>query len=206
MIHKDFFDYELSEALRDLAFFKADESINYIKIHDICLSEFTKPTFNKEGRFSEGPRGFRNEYEKYVQSHLMEPSKSRNPCIYIFEVVESDTDILRTYVDFIDSQKASPNRRNCSSINLNRKKGLNKHEQSILYVGKSEKPIDGRIVVHFGYYEKGVAGLQLVYWGKDINLKINLHVFEFIDKKSQRYLEVIEKLFFVQLNPIIGKR
>jgi hypothetical protein len=60
--------------------------------------------------------------------------------------------------------------------------------------------------VHFGYYEKGVAGLQLVYWGKDIGLKINLHVFELIKEEMHPYLEALEKLLFIQLKPIIGKR
>jgi hypothetical protein len=75
-----------------------------------------------------------------------------------------------------------------------------------LYVGKSEKPINGRIVVHFGYYEKVVAGLQLVYWGKDINLMVNVHVFEFINREMNPYLETLEKLFYAQLKHIIGKR
>ena len=205
-MHKDFFDHELSVVLKDLNFFKNSASVNYIKIQNVCLAEFTKPTFNKDGRFSEGPRGFRNEYVTYIQQYLKEPTQRKNPCIYIFEVVESDADIKESYIDFINSEKLSPNKRKCSSINLERMKDLNKEENNILYVGKSEKPIDGRIVVHFGYYERGVAGLQLVYWGKDINLKLNLHVFEFVDKNVHRYVEVIEKLFFVRLNPIIGKR
>jgi len=97
-------------------------------------------------------------------------------------------------------------RRSCSAMNQVFNCNFDSHELKFLYIGKSEKPIDGRIVVHFGYYEKGVAGLQLVHWANDIGLKINLHVYEFVNKEIQPYLEVLEKLLFIQLKPLIGKR
>jgi len=205
-MNKDFFNKELSKIIIDIDTFKNTEAVNYIKIQNIALSEFTTPTFNKSGEFSEGPRGFRNEYEKIVQPLLLPPSHRKNPCIYIFEVLNSESNVRNRYINFIKAQETSINKRKYSSINLHKKKNIKNCDSKILYVGKSEKPIDGRIVVHFGYYEKGVAGLQLAYWAKDIKLELNLHVFEFVDKNLHQHLEVIEKLFFVQLNPIIGKR
>lgn len=194
----------LNNGLGFLKSFNDSNFVNHIEISNVDISKFTIPKFDKEGKFDVGPTNFRDEYEIYVQKSL---KRITNPCLYMFELISPDVEtVFKTYHAFSDEQEKikGVGKRSCSSINNSFSKKENQHQ--ILYVGKSEKPIDGRIVVHFGYYEKGVAGLQLVYWGRDIKLKVNVHVFELINPEIHPYLEALEKLFFIQLKPIIGKR
>jgi hypothetical protein len=119
--------------------------------------------------------------------------------LYIFELVSPDVKtVFKTYKEFYNKneQIKGIGSRSCSSIKNTHL--IKENEHKILYVGKSEKPINGRIVVHFGYYEKSVAGLQLVYLGKDINLKV---MFMFLNREIYPYLETLEKLLFTQLKP-----
>ena len=76
---------------------------------------------------------------------------------------------------------------------------------SILYVGKAEKNIGGRIYVHLGYYHAGIHGLQLVSWAKQINLKLKLHIYSF-DMKMCGYISPLELPLARKLNPLIGKQ
>lgn len=201
---KEYLNRELTEGTDFLKSFNNPSFVRHIEIPNIDVSLFSLPKFDGDGKFIGGPRAFREEYIKYVQSSL---KGITNPCLYMFEIVSPNVEeVFKTYKAFADEQDKIKGigRRSCSSINNSYSKKEN--EPQILYIGKSEKPIDGRIVVHFGYYEKGVAGLQLVYWGKEIKLKVNVHVFELLDKEMQPYLEALEKLFFIQLRPIIGKR
>ena len=204
MSKDNFIQNNLNAGLAILGFFNDSNYVKYIEISNVEISDFNLPKLNDVGLFEGGPTAFREEYEKHVQKFIKGIS---NPCLYIFELVSPEADkVFKTYKEFSNTheQFKGIGKRSCSSIN--NYYFVKENEHPILYVGKSEKPIDGRIVVHFGYYEKGVAGLQLVYWGKDINLKVNIHVFELINKDIHPYLETLEKLFFVQLKPIIGKR
>jgi hypothetical protein len=204
MNKKEYLNNQLTQGTDFLKSFYNPSFVRHIEITNIDVSDFSLPKFNDEGKFIGGPTAFREEYIKYVQSSLKGIS---NPCLYIFELVSPDVEtVYEAYKLFADEQDniKGVGKRSYSSINHSFLKKEN--EPQILYVGKSEKPIDGRIVVHFGYYEKGVAGLQLVYWGKEIGLKVNVHVFELVNKEMQPYLEALEKLFFIQLKPIIGKR
>jgi len=204
MNKKEYLNIQLTQGTDFLKSFYNHSFVRHIEIPNIDVSDFSLPKFNDEGKFIGGPTAFREEYAKYVQSFL---KGITNPCLYMFELVSPDVEtVFETYKLFVDKQDniKGVGKRSYSSINNSFLKKEN--EPQILYVGKSEKPIDGRIVVHFGYYEKGVAGLQLVYWGKEIGLKVNLHVFELVNKEMQPYLEALEKLFFIQLKPIIGKR
>lgn len=204
MNKKEYLNNQLSNGTDLLKSFNDPSWVNHIEIPNIEISNFSLPKFNDEGKFIDGPTAFREEYVKYVQKSLKGIS---NPCLYMFELVSPNVEtVFETYKAFSEKQSnvKGIGKRSCSSLNKSFLKKEN--EPQILYIGKSEKPIDGRIVVHFGYYEKGVAGLQLVYWGKEIGLKVNVHVFELVNKEMQPYLEALEKLFFVQLKPIIGKR
>lgn len=204
MERKEFLNKHLLNGTDILKAFNSPYFVRHIEISSISMSSFTLPQFDEAGNFIGKPTAFREEYIQLVQKSL---NGIINPCLYMFELVSPDVQsVFETYKAFADKQDKIKGafKRSCSAINSSF--SVNNREPCILYVGKSEKPIDGRIVVHFGYYEKGVAGLQLVYWGKEIGLKLNLHVFELVSKEIQPYLEVLEKLFFVQLRPIIGKR
>ena len=195
---------EFSNSLDFLRSFNDSNVTRLIKIQDVSLAEFTLPEFQENGKFVDGPTSYRKEYEKLIQPHLRGIT---NSCIYVFELVSPNINVVfDSYKSFVDIQDKTNShcRRSCSSINSSFTTRQN--QPAILYVGKSEKPIDGRIVVHFGYYEKGVAGLQLVHWGKNINLIVNIYIFELLHPKMKPYLETIEKLFFAHLKPIIGKR
>jgi hypothetical protein len=199
-----FINNSLYAGIEFLKFFNDPSYVKHIEIPNVEISGFTLPKFKDDCIFDGGPTAFREEYEKHVQKSLQGIT---NPCLYIFELVSPDVKtVFKTYKEFYNKneQIKGIGRRSCSSIKNTYL--IKENEHQILYVGKSEKPINGRIVVHFGYYEKGVAGLQLVYWGKDINLSVNVHVFEFINREMDPYLETLEKLFFAQLKPIIGKR
>jgi hypothetical protein len=199
------FNLKILEGLELLKSFNDSASVNHLVINGIDISKFTVPKFQEGGKFLGGPTAYRNEYEIYIQKHL---KGIYNPCLYLFEIIEPDTKkIFKAYKLFSDKQDKveGAERRSCSAIRQNFNLDFDSAALKVLYIGKSEKPIDGRVVVHFGYYEKGVAGLQLVYWAKDIGLKLNLHVFE-LGQELQPYLEVLEKLLFVQLKPVIGKR
>ena len=204
LANNEYFHNQLLEGLNTLNSFTNSKNVNHILIKNLSLSEFTVPLFNDEGAFLDGPLSSRYEYEKQVQSSLR---RIKNPCLYVFELINPDaTTVFNAYKAFIKNhaEKNLKSKRACSSINETFIKDENKPK--ILYVGKSEKPIDGRIVVHFGYYEKAVAGLQLIHWGKSINLKINIHVFELLNNNIQTSLDALEKVFFTQLKPIIGKK
>jgi hypothetical protein len=203
-LNKDYIYMQLMQGFDVIKSFTDPSFVRHIEINNIDISAFILPKFNNEGNFIGGPTAFREEYKKNVQVSLQGIT---NPCLYIFELVSPDVkSVFETYKAFVENQGKIDNigQRSCSSVNDTYI--TKENEPQILYVGKSEKPIDGRIVVHFGYYEKNVAGLQLVYWGKEIGLKVNVHVFELINKETHSYLEVLEKLLFIQLKPIIGKK
>jgi len=185
--------------------FNSEESVNHVIIKNIRVGLFSLPTILDTGAF-ESPKSGRKEYEHIIQSHWKDLKDVWNPCVYVFELVSPEPNtVLLEYNNYLNDQRNSLcMRRSCSSPSKLREGTI---DRTTLYVGKSEKPIDGRIVVHFGYYEKGVAGLQLVHWANRIpDLTLNLHVFELIDRDLHPYLEVFEKLLFTQLRPLIGNR
>ena len=55
MINKDYFNNQFIESLTKANNFFNIDSVNYIKIANIDISEFTLPKFNLSGRFDEGP-------------------------------------------------------------------------------------------------------------------------------------------------------
>ena len=74
-----------------------------------------------------------------------------------------------------------------------------------LYVGKVKRDFYGRVIQHFGCHKtKRTQGLQLFYWAKDIELKLELNVIEF-EKSMENIVPLIEYALANKLNPIIGK-
>ena len=205
-----FLDTELEKIISKIKTFSKDsKSLDYHLISSIDISKFPVPIIDNFGNFKDGPRAQRDVYEHVIQNNLRDVSNRRNPCIYIFEVISNTPSktIIEEYKKYTALQKSIKINRKCSAIKSSRTDGFQDDISSkILYVGKSEKPLDGRIVVHFGYYEKQVAGLQLIYWAKEIGLHLNLHVFEVTDRKYHDFLSVMEQLFFLQLKPLIGVR
>ena len=65
--------------------------------------------------------------------------------------------------------------------------------------------ISGRIIQHLGYYRKGsTQGLQLAHWSNEEEIDITLNIIEF-PNLSDAYLYIIEKLYAIELKPILGK-
>lgn len=128
-----------------------------------------------------------------------------NPCLYWFEAASeqiateliSDLDKFRPKANDLGRVIPVPN---------------NNKKSKVLYVGirqggitKKTKlsHIAGRIYIHLGYYSKGsTQGLQLCYWA---NKKLTLNVVELDSKSKGSYLNILEKLFAIQLNPLCGK-
>ncbi len=201
---KKYCENQLIKGVHHLSEFSHSECVRYIEIRDLKIAEFSRPEFDDEGKFVGGPTAFRAQYEKFVQHYL---NGIKNPCLYMFELVSPDVEMVAdTYRAYIRSNAKlnGPGKRACSAMKKTHMI-IEGHPQ-VLYIGKSEKPIDGRIAVHFGYYEGRVSGLHLVHWGKEIGLHLKLHVYELLSPNIQIYLEVIEKICFIRMRPIIGRR
>ena len=202
MIKKLRDQFEKSLKLLDKLF--SEDNIRYLKISNIEISKFMVPEISANGSFLKGPTEYREVYNEQIQSIL---SEVKLPSLYFFELLDPNPKLVHyTYHCYSKNQRNANGIKNrvCSAVNKDFDHMNDQNYRSILYVGKSKKPVSGRIVVHFGYYEKGIAGLQLVYWGKEIDLKFNLHVFEIQNEKLIPFLELYEKIFFENLKPIIG--
>jgi hypothetical protein len=116
MINKDFFNNQFIDSLIKANYFFNIDSVNYIKIANIDIWEFTLPKFNLSGRFDAGQTAYRGECIKYVQNHL---EGITNPCLYIFQLINPDTQtIFDSHKKFAHSQdKIKDNlRRSYSSV------------------------------------------------------------------------------------------
>jgi len=126
----------------------------------------------------------------------LDNSINKKPCLYFFEFQEGLADkIYNTYKDF-------------SSSNVNRSKsGLKKKpnlDTSILYVGKVKKGVGARLSTHFGYANSQTGGLQLKYWAKQIELKLDVNIIVF-DENIDDYINPLELELTKVLKPLIGK-
>ena len=76
----------------------------------------------------------------------------------------------------------------------------------VLYVGKVQKGLDGRQVVHLGLYKtSATGGLQLALWAKEIGLKLRLHVFVAENPLLAHSIVPLENRLASELKPFIGK-
>ncbi|GAB4161451.1 MAG: hypothetical protein Tsb0033_18890 [Winogradskyella sp.] len=115
------------------------------------------------------------------------------PCLYFFEITNTSIntkEIIKTYQYLNVENKAALRK----SINFDSK---------YLYVGKSQKNIQHRMKVHFGYKNTTENGLQLLHWAKPLLTEIMLHVYCF-DETLGFLLPLYEKKFDNQLKPLIG--
>jgi hypothetical protein len=121
------------------------------------------------------------------------------PCLYVYEIMShhSNDDIIEAY------KKASVkhNERSFSAV-----KSKYNPETRILYVGKVQKDIGARQIVHFGLYKQPkTGGLQMLYWAKELQLKLRIHVYAFEDLNMRDYLVPFENRLARELQPLIGK-
>ena len=77
---------------------------------------------------------------------------------------------------------------------------------NILYVGKVNKDLVGRLQPHFGFYFRSpnTQGLQFRYWLNDLNLTITLHYIS-LPKELVGFTGYLERKLAEELKPIIGK-
>lgn len=132
------------------------------------------------------------EYEEFFR-RLTEIT---NPVLYIFEIVSDTTS--KNIVDGITDYALTENSKKIPAIKRNYP------DNKVLYVGKSQKVLWGRIIIHLGFYQKqGTQGLQLFYWAKQLNLVLNLKVLEF-ERESDSLLPLLERNMAARLKPILG--
>lgn len=91
----------------------------------------------------------------------------------------------------------------------------NNKDSTVLYLGvrqggatkSGDSNFAGRMYHHFGLYKYGTTqGLQLEYWAKENNQKLKLNVLEFdFERNHIQYLYIIEKLFSIELKPLLGR-
>lgn len=124
-----------------------------------------------------------------------------NPCVYFFEIVSDiSPEAIVANLQILEG-------RTKPSI-----KKKHPQQSKVLYVGKVKSIFWGRLIMHMGFHtnkkregQQSIAhGLQLRHWAKSMELKLKLHVYEF-EPEMADYMEIIERLFAKQLNPIIGR-
>ncbi|MDD3877487.1 MAG: hypothetical protein PHT69_12780 [Bacteroidales bacterium] len=177
------------------AILKDKVEVEYYFIPDIKIAEFPDPEFDKNNTENQV------KYKEKIYSVLKD---IKGPCIYYFEIPLENKRIFDAYKKFQESQKNVEDKRSTPALKGN--PPINK--TYVLYVGSFEKQIDGRIVVHFGYYSKGsYGGLNLVQWGKekDLNLVVTLHIYAFPDFMKS-FIKPLEKALAHELNPLVGYR
>jgi len=128
--------------------------------------------------------------------------KIKGPCVYWYQVVAPDI----TSTEIIDSFTAYKNNldRNRAVPAISYKKSINNNSK-YLYVGKVKRNFYGRVIQHLGCFNvQQTQGLQLYYWAKELNLKLELSVIEF-DSSMENLLPVIELAVAEELKPLIGK-
>ncbi len=122
------------------------------------------------------------------------------PCLYVFELADPE-DADRTWQCFKTLAGNNTTNRNLPAF----KKGDKK--SPVLYVGKADRGVGGRLVTHMGYLDKpGNHGLQLAFWAREMNPPLLLNVTVLRFKQAFRpYLVVFEKQLAKDLQPIVGK-
>lgn len=83
---------------------------------------------------------------------------------------------------------------------------LKTEESNILYVGKVNRDLIGRLQPHFGFYTKSpnTSGLQLRYWANGLNLILKLYYIA-LPKELVDFTGLLERKLAKDLKPIIGK-
>lgn len=166
-----------------------------IQEHEIDCSKLSERFFNEDIRDSDE---FRILFEKLK-------AVQDNPCLYILKI-ESDTStnlILTKLKEFgSQTEKVIPKLKTKIS-----------ESSKVLYVGKANSLVWGRLITHMGFHthkNKGNPkasinhGLQLFFWAKEICLKIKYIVIEF-EPNMKDMLPILEKKLADKLSPVVGK-
>lgn len=124
------------------------------------------------------------------------------PCLYYLEILNDNLSASEIYDAYIKAADKSVNP--SRSFSATRKKFDD--TTKVLYVGKVQKGLGGRQVVHLGLYKTGATGgLQMAYWAKQLGLKLRLHFFVAENPQYADYLVPLENRLAKELRPLIGK-
>lgn len=189
---------------------------SYLKDSCIKYSEILLDISNDNIKEISGEINCTNLDDKFISNNIEDDSNFKElyrnlknidnkPCLYYFKIL-SDIKPEFIYEKF----------KVFSETKIRKTPAIYKtvKTSNILYVGKVNSCIVGRITTHLGFLtkkenEKRIIidkhGLQLCHWAKDINLKLQLNIFVFENKESKDLMEVLEKQLAIKLNPIIGK-
>jgi hypothetical protein len=152
--------------------------------------------------------------EKYLNQDIRDAEKFKEmfaylskidnkPCLYYFEI-QSDINSQTVFNQFKEFAKTSEKVMPATYKNYPK-------DSKVLYVGKVNSHIVGRLTTHLGFLTRekngervplNSHGLQLYRWAKD--LKIKFTVLQF-DDDMRDLMEVMEKSLAKELKPIIGK-
>jgi len=126
-----------------------------------------------------------------------ELKKISGPVLYWFQI-KSDIDSA-AIVDAFNVYKDDPSRKNIPAL-----RNRPYMSSRVLYVGKVEKGIGGRLIQHLGYKGRKTQGLQLFHWTKGLGLKLELVVLSF-PKEMTLFMSIVERAVATELKPLIGK-
>jgi hypothetical protein len=179
-------DYSLSiaDALKQ----HSDSIFQDVKTYDIDCSSM--PAFEHFG-FKKSPH--LNEVIYNLDSY-----RNSDPAIYWIEILSehSAKDIHIPYGGFKKSLV-----RKTPAYN----KGFNNWGTKILYVGKAQSNIAGRMILHLGYEGRdNLQGLQLCHWKHIQNLRIRLNVI-YLPSSLAMLAQVFENQLAKILKPILGR-
>lgn len=128
--------------------------------------------------------------------------KIKGPCVYWYEILQEQVpanEILQAFKDYRDFEGGN------RTVPALRSEDIFYSKSNVLYVGKAKREFYGRVMQHLGCHKHAHnQGLQLFYWAKKLNLKLQLHVIEF-DYSMENLLPVIELAVADNLKPLIGK-
>ncbi|MBL7812696.1 MAG: hypothetical protein JNL57_10775 [Bacteroidetes bacterium] len=165
----------------------ASDSFNaaYTEINGLKVQSFEKtPVPGHEALFAT----FDNAINKKITNRNL-------PALYVFEYENATgTRVFDTFSRYKQSQGSKPT----PAVKINPPL-----HSPTLYIGKSETDVVGRLFVHFGYYPKSESGLQLIHWADEIDLIVNIKIWQF-EPEFRNYLKVLEKPLNYEFNPLIG--
>lgn len=161
-------------------------SLNCIDLED-PLIENSRTKYPLSSKIIEG---FFTEFDSF------DSNINKKNAIYIMHFDNSKFDsrhLVTTYKD------AASHGRNMSAIKQNPY-----YHSNVLYVGKVEKDLGGRLSTHFGYASPQTGGLQLKYWARGLSLELSITLIIF-DEDLGSYLNPLEMYFVQSLNPLLGR-
>ncbi len=183
------------------------QTYNFDELTDFLLSNVETHSFNLSDLPSyDSPEKIRT-HVKFEKMFTSLDSK-RTSCLYWFEL--SDNESCNKLIEVLNANRQTLMERNRTVPVRNYN-----CDSNVLYVGIRRggytkkwqlSNISGRMIQHFGYYEKGrTQGLQLAHWAIDAGLDIKLNIIQFEDDFPNAYLEAFEKIVAYKLRPLCGK-